>query len=185
MSILVGGLLLSPVGSFDRVDSSVAAESPSAPAGRLTGVSDKETSGLAAGHCSKEFWLSQARRLQDGRLKVGKEASYRRALSRQSSPTLSSSSGPSSGSLSGQSSGCLGWDTQFGLVGGPNSEVFAMAVVGRSLYVGGSFIAIGGVSANRIARYDLDTGAWSTLGSGGGNGVNETVTSLAVVGTNL
>ncbi|MEY3284728.1 MAG: hypothetical protein RIR86_2741 [Acidobacteriota bacterium] len=185
MSILVGGLLLSPVGSFDRVDSSVAAASPSAPAGRLTGVSDKETSGLAAGHCSKEFWLSQARRLQDGRLKVGKEASYRRALSRQSSPTLSSSSGPSSGSLSGQSSGCLGWDTQFGLVGGPNSEVFAMAVVGRSLYVGGSFIAIGGVSANRIARYDLDTGAWSTLGSGGGNGVNETVTSLAVVGTNL
>lgn len=84
-----------------------------------------------------------------------------------------------------QAGACQGWDDRFGLVGGPNSEVFAVAVMGRSLFIGGSFISVGGVSANRIARYDLDTGVWTALGRTGGNGVNESVTSLAVVGSVL
>jgi hypothetical protein len=36
---------------------------------------------------------------------------------------------------------------------------FAIAVVGNQLYVGGSFIAVGGIPANRIAMYDLLTGS--------------------------
>ena len=58
-------------------------------------------------------------------------------------------------------------------------------MLGRSLFIGGSFIAVGGVQANRIARYDLDTKTWTSLGRGGGNGVNESVTSLVVVGSSL
>jgi hypothetical protein len=80
---------------------------------------------------------------------------------------------------------CLGWDTQFGLTNGPNSEVFAIAVVGNQLYVGGSFIAVGGIPANRIAMYDLLTGSWSSLGTSGGNGVNDNVMALTVIGSSL
>jgi trimeric autotransporter adhesin len=169
LSILVGGLLLTPASNLDRFGLSVAARSEveqgrvrrEGTGGRLLPVDRLDRDGHhKTGH------------LEKGHLEALRIAGYRGPLNRKE--------------LNGvQSSSCLGWDTQFGLVGGPNSEVFAMAVIGRSLYVGGSFIAIGGISANRIARYDLDTGAWATLGSAGGNGVNENVTSLAVVGNSL
>ena len=115
----------------------------------------------------------------DGSIRKGSQGSsklagYRMDLTKSGAPRFVQTS-----------SSCQGWDSRFGLVGGPNSEVFAMAVIGRSLYVGGSFISVGGVSANRIAKYDLDTGFWSGLGRDGGNGVNESVTSLAVVGSAL
>lgn len=114
----------------------------------------------------------------DGSIKRGRQggakiSGFSMALTREGEPRFV------------QSSSCLGWDSRFGLVGGPNSEVFTIAVLGRSLFIGGSFIAVGGVQANRIARYDLDTKTWTSLGRGGGNGVNESVTSLVVVGSSL
>jgi trimeric autotransporter adhesin len=115
----------------------------------------------------------------DGTLKPGSKGSFRTAgysmsLSANGAPRFVQST-PS----------CLGWDTQFGLTNGPNSEVFAIAVVGNQLYVGGSFIAVGGIPANRIAMYDLLTGSWSSLGTSGGNGVNDNVMALTVIGSSL
>ena len=61
---------------------------------------------------------------------------------------------------------------------------------GTTIYAGGSFTTIGGISANRIAQLNGTT--WSTLGSGPGNGVNPAnlgdpcaVYALAVSGTDL
>lgn len=115
----------------------------------------------------------------DGTLRPGSKGSFRTAgyvmsLTESGAPRFVQSS-PS----------CLGWDTQFGLTNGPNSEVFAITVVGNLLYVGGSFIAIGGIPANRIARYDMLNGSWSSLGTGGGNGVNDNVMALSVIGSSL
>ncbi len=64
---------------------------------------------------------------------------------------------------------------------GFNSNVVAMAVVGTNLYVGGPFTNAGGITANRIARWDGNT--WSDVGGGvTGNGL---MLSLLAVGTNL
>jgi len=48
-------------------------------------------------------------------------------------------------------SSVCGLDDNCGVTGG---EVFAMATLGEDLYVGGSFVRAGGVSAPRIARWD-------------------------------
>jgi hypothetical protein len=65
--------------------------------------------------------------------------------------------------------------------------VNALAVFGGDLYVGGGFheANLGGpvVAANNIARWDGTQ--WSALGSGGGNGVNSSVTALAASGSAL
>jgi len=37
---------------------------------------------------------------------------------------------------------------------------------GNNMYVGGNFTSIGGISANNIAVYNVDTSSWSALGSG-------------------
>jgi trimeric autotransporter adhesin len=71
---------------------------------------------------------------------------------------------------------------------GVNSTVSALAVSGSELYVGGwftevNFFAGTGIPANRIARWNGSE--WSALGSGDGNGVNATVSALAVSGSNL
>ena len=165
LSVIVGGLLLLPVVNVNRFGYEAEARSQS------TNVKGEDD--LQQRTESLDDWFDERGHLKPGRAEQVKQAGFRRSFIPGHLPRMA------------QSSTCLGWDTQFGLVGGPNSEVFAMTVIGRSLYVGGSFIAIGGVSANRIARYDLDTGAWSTLGTVGGNGVNENVTSLAVVGRTL
>jgi len=68
---------------------------------------------------------------------------------------------------------------------GVNSTVNALAVVGNEVYVGGSFTEAGGVSANRVARFNTQTNTWSTLGTGSSNGVNSTVNALAVVGNEV
>lgn len=70
---------------------------------------------------------------------------------------------------------------------GVNAAVYALAVSGSSIYVGGdfTFANVDGplVTANRIVRW---TGAaWSVVGSGGGNGTNFTVLSLAVLAGNV
>ncbi len=73
---------------------------------------------------------------------------------------------------------------------GVNGSVFALAASGTTLYVGGIFNAVneGGatvVAASGIASYNMSTQVWSALGSGGGNGVDNGVNALTVVGTDL
>mgnify|MGYP000206042190 CR=1 FL=1 len=64
---------------------------------------------------------------------------------------------------------------------GMNSSVYAIAVSGNDLYVGGIFTSAGGVPANRIARYNLSTGTWHSMGEGTDLAVNV----LKVVGSDL
>jgi hypothetical protein len=55
---------------------------------------------------------------------------------------------------------------------GVDSLVFALAVVGNEVYVGGEFTSAGGVRANGVARFNTQTNTWSTLGTGSSNGVS-------------
>jgi hypothetical protein len=66
-----------------------------------------------------------------------------------------------------------------------NSSVYALAVVGNEVFVGGAFSSAGGVSANRVARFNTQTNTWSSLGTGSSNGVNSYVAALAVVGNEV
>jgi len=69
---------------------------------------------------------------------------------------------------------------------GVDSVVYALAVVGNEVVVGGVFTSAGGVSANRVARFNTQTNTWSTLGTGSQNGVNGLgVFALAVVGNEV
>jgi hypothetical protein len=68
---------------------------------------------------------------------------------------------------------------------GVNNTVRALAVVGNEVYVGGTFTSAGGVSANRVARFNTQTNTWSSLGTGSQNGVNDYVNALAVVGNEV
>jgi len=60
-----------------------------------------------------------------------------------------------------------------------SGTVYAMAVRGSDLFVGGSFTTAGGGGANNIAKWDGS--AWSALGTG----VGSTVQALAVMGEDL
>jgi hypothetical protein len=62
----------------------------------------------------------------------------------------------------------LGTGSQNGVLG----FVFALAVVGNEVVVGGDFTLAGGVSANYVARFNTQTNTWSTLGTGSSNGVS-------------
>jgi hypothetical protein len=68
---------------------------------------------------------------------------------------------------------------------GVSGPVFALAVVGNEVVVGGNFTSAGGVSANRVARFNTQTNTWSSLGTGSSNGVNDVVNALAVVGNEV
>ncbi|MGY6630067.1 MAG: hypothetical protein ACXIUL_03575, partial [Wenzhouxiangella sp.] len=65
---------------------------------------------------------------------------------------------------------------------GVNAEVRALTFYGGDLYVGGFFTEanVGGatVAANRVARWDGDV--WTSVGSAGGNGVDDEVRVFAV-----
>ncbi len=71
----------------------------------------------------------------------------------------------------------LGTGTAFGM----NGVVTSLALDGDgNLYAGGFFGAAGGVAANFIAKWNGST--WSALGTGAANGMNSTVTALALDG---
>jgi hypothetical protein len=66
-----------------------------------------------------------------------------------------------------------------GVAAGDGEYVYALAVSGSTLYVGGIFGGAGGVSANNIAQWNGSS--WSALGSG----MNSDVFALAVSGSTL
>lgn len=71
---------------------------------------------------------------------------------------------------------------------GADGVVSALASEGDYVYVGGSFRVIGGVNANGVARFNVKTGAWTTLGTGTtstGNGVGGFVEDLAISGNDV
>jgi N-acetylneuraminic acid mutarotase len=67
---------------------------------------------------------------------------------------------------------------------GLNDDVYALAVVGSDLYVGGDFTqtGVGALGLGRIARYDTTTGTWHALPN---QGLDNVVRALAVVGSDL
>lgn len=73
----------------------------------------------------------------------------------------------------------VNWDGHFGLPG-TNGPVYALAMVGTDLYVGGAFTLAGGVPATNIAKWDGTN--WTALAGGG---TNAPVRALAVGGTDL
>jgi hypothetical protein len=73
-------------------------------------------------------------------------------------------------------SGVITWSV---LGAGLNYNVTAIAVSGRDVYVGGQFTTAGGISANRIAKWNGTS--WSALGSG----VNAIVQAIAVSGNDV
>jgi hypothetical protein len=71
----------------------------------------------------------------------------------------------------------LGANTGNGL----NGMAYAVAVAPNgAVYVGGDFTGAGSVLANRVAKWDGT--AWTSLGAGTANGVNDNVRAIAVVG---
>lgn len=56
---------------------------------------------------------------------------------------------------------------------GTSGPVYAMAWIGEDLYVGGRFNRAGTTNANGIAKWNSRTNAWSALGSGVRNDVDE------------
>lgn len=67
----------------------------------------------------------------------------------------------------------------YGTIGGGNTEVRALTMIGDNLYVGGNFNGVGGVAASCIAKWN--GGGWSAIGSG----VNNRVWSFAKSATDL
>ncbi|MCH8487011.1 MAG: hypothetical protein LAT75_09095 [Candidatus Cyclonatronum sp.] len=63
---------------------------------------------------------------------------------------------------------------------GTNSTVTVVTAHENYIYAGGFFTTAGGVTANRIARYNTTNGEWTALG--GANGV---VNSLLIIGNHL
>lgn len=103
--------------------------------------------------------------------------------------------GPFTKAVDAPARGLASWDgskwTEFGgITGAPAStpSVFALAVEGTNLYVGGRFDSFGGVPARNIAKWDGEH--WTALGEGVGRQAElanypPTVTSLCVIGTNV
>ncbi len=74
-----------------------------------------------------------------------------------------------------------------GGTGALTGSVFALAVSGSDVYVGGSFFNAAGIpEADYVARWDSTTSTWSALGGSGGTGaLNNTVRALAVSGSDV
>jgi hypothetical protein len=76
-----------------------------------------------------------------------------------------------------------GWDDRFGM-GGTTGIVYAVAVSGDNVYVGGRFGYVGGVAAHNIASWNRVTRRWSGL-RGGVEGARSVVHALALAGNDL
>lgn len=62
---------------------------------------------------------------------------------------------------------------------GVNSDVYALKVLANGeLAVGGNFTIAGGAAANRIAKWAPSSSTWSSLGTGGANGMNNNVRAI-------
>lgn len=70
------------------------------------------------------------------------------------------------------------WDGQFG-VPGVDGSVYAIAINGSDIYVGGNFTVASNIFANRIAKWDGSH--WSALG----NGIADTVLAIAISGNDV
>jgi len=70
------------------------------------------------------------------------------------------------------------WDDRFNTLG-VNNHVYAIAISGSDVYVGGRFDTAGGVPANGIAKWDGSS--WSALGSG----VDVEVSAIAISGSDV
>ena len=68
---------------------------------------------------------------------------------------------------------------------GMTDRVFAIAVKGNDVYVGGNFTLLGDgyTSANRIAKWNGSS--WSALSANGISGVNDHVSSIAILGSDI
>ncbi len=75
------------------------------------------------------------------------------------------------------------WDDQFAVLQFTGLGIGTIKMVGDSLYVGGTFRAIGGVSATNIAKWNGTN--WSAFGTGLGTGDGDTVSALAIWGDDL
>ncbi len=68
---------------------------------------------------------------------------------------------------------------------GVSGQVVSILVNGSDVYIGGSFISAGGVSANNIVDYNTSTRTWTALGSRTNNGVDNTVYVMTYFSGNL
>ncbi len=118
----------------------------------------------------------------DGSVKLGTNGSFDLSGFRME---YSPNGAPRFAAIPAEAGGCTDWDDQFGLPNGLDGFVYAMAVIGSDLYLGGSFTGAGNVAANRLVKFNLATNTWSALRNGNGNGVNSDIYALAVVGTDL
>lgn len=78
-------------------------------------------------------------------------------------------------------SGDENWSHRIGVPGVCGGVVYALAVTGTTVYVGGAFTMAGNVPALNIAKWDSDTGTWSALGGG----LNFPVYAIAVKGDDV
>ncbi|MCS7012922.1 MAG: hypothetical protein RML35_01845 [Chloroherpetonaceae bacterium] len=75
-----------------------------------------------------------------------------------------------------------------GVSGASQPAVYALAVSGEDVFVGGEFTQVNAGSpilANYIARFHTGTNTWSPLGKPPGNGVNGAVNAIAVLGNSV
>lgn len=80
------------------------------------------------------------------------------------------------------------WSALGGAQNGANNTIRSLVPVGSALYVGGSFTTVSsstqsGISANRIARWNLVAETWEPLGSAVQNGTDNTVRAMAYGGS--
>ncbi|MEJ5261861.1 MAG: T9SS type A sorting domain-containing protein [Ignavibacterium sp.] len=81
----------------------------------------------------------------------------------------------------------LGIGTNNGVSGNVTPiSVSSIAVLGDNVFVGGNFTKAGVVDANYVARYNLSTDTWSSLGTGISNGAAiPKIFSIVLAGNNL
>lgn len=87
------------------------------------------------------------------------------------------------GSTPAQAAPTGAWLPTFGTVGGPNGPVYAIAVRGSDVYVGGAFTSVGTPpvpDTSGIAKYSTQTKTWSNI-----DGITGQVNALAFKGSDL